>query len=169
MRLAITKYGFLVRLRELTANINQYSKNGKAFVLPNITTGPEVILPISQLDWVLQQPDNILDQEKVNQRFLQAEHTMLHPRCIEDTVHIGVIRNELTKQLGQVTDDVNDEVDFAIRKCWGVNTREWTEVCVYDSILEIIGRVSLRVLVGLLLCKLHQRDKSSFTDNGRPR
>lgn len=152
----------------LTANIKQYSKNGEAFVLPNITTGPEVVLPMSQLDWVLQQPDNILDQEKVNQRFLQAEHTMLHPRCIEDTVHIDVIRNELSKQLGQVTDDVNDEVDFAIRKSWGVNTREWTEICVYDSILEIIGKVSLRVLVGLPLCRLNQIIKSSLANNLRP-
>jgi hypothetical protein len=101
----------------------------------------------------LQQPDSILDQEKVNQSFLQAQHTMLHPRVIEDMVHIGVIRNELSKQLGEVIHDVNDEVNFALRKSWGENTKEWTEVCVYDSVLEIITRVSLRVLVGLLLCK----------------
>lgn len=112
-----------------------------------------MILPASQLDWILQQPDNVLDQDKVNRRFLQAQHTMLHPRIMEDAVHIGVIRNEMTKKLGLITDDVNDEVDFAFRKSWGVNTKEWTEITVYEAVLEIIGRVSLRALVGLPLCK----------------
>lgn len=142
----------------------QYSKNDLPFVLPNITTGPELILPASQIEWVLQQPDTVLDQEKVNQLFLQAEHTLLHPRIITDSVHIGVIRDEMSKQLGRVTDEVNDEVDFAFRKSWGVNTKEWTEVCIYDSILEIIGRVSLRVLVGLPLCKSTQKLDGKFTD-----
>ncbi len=78
---------------------------------------------------------------------------MLHPRAVSDTVHLDVIQKEMTKQLGQVIDDVNDELDFAMRKVWGTNTTDWNEVCVYGSILEIIGRLSLRVLAGLSLCK----------------
>lgn len=105
------------------------------------------------MDWLLQQPDKVLDQDAVNRQFLRADYTMLHPKVMNDTVHGDVIRKEMTKQLGQVIDDVNDEVDFALRKAWGVNTNEWTEICVYDSTLDIIGRVSLRVLAGLPLCK----------------
>jgi len=105
------------------------------------------------MDWILQQPDGILDQGAVNQQFLRADHTMLHPRAVSDTVHLDVIQKEMTKQLGQVIDDVNDELDFAMRKVWGTNANDWNEVCLYESILEIIGRLSLRVLAGLPLCK----------------
>lgn len=105
------------------------------------------------MDWLLQQPDNVLDQDKVNQRFLQAKHNLLHPRVITDRIHIDVIRDDMSKKLGLVTDEVNDEVDYAIRKAWGVDTKDWKAVCVYETILEIIGRVSLRVLVGFPFCE----------------
>ncbi len=131
----------------------QYSKIGRCFVLPNITTGPEVILPLSQMDWLLNQPDDVLSQGSVNEQFLQSEYTMLHPRVMPDTVHLDVIRKELTKNLGHFIDDINDEADFAFRKHWGVDTEQWREVSAYWSIVGIIGRVSNRVLVGSELCK----------------
>jgi hypothetical protein len=59
----------------------------------------------------------------------------------------------LTKKLGDFTGDVIDEVDFAFRKNWGVSTTEWEEVTLYDTMLDVIGRVSNRVLVGVPLCK----------------
>ena len=49
------------------------------------------------MDWLLQQPDNVLDQNEVNRQFLQADYTMLHPKVVRDTVHAEVIRRELTK------------------------------------------------------------------------
>ena len=131
----------------------QYSKKNRAFVLPNVTTGPEVILPMSQMEWLLHQPDNILSQNEVNRQFLQADYTMLHPRVVTDTVHDDVIRKELTKLLGEYTEDVQDEIDFAFRKVWGVNTNDWIEVPAYHTMLDVIGRISNRVLVGLPLCR----------------
>ena len=85
--------------------------------------------------------------------FLQADYTMLHPKVVTDTVHADVIRNELTKMLGNYTADVVDEIDFAFKKSWGVNTKKWTEVTSYYSMLDIIGRISNRVIVGFPLCK----------------
>ena len=106
------------------------------------------------MDWLLQQPDNVLDQNEVNRQFLQADHTMLHPKVIRDTVHAEVIRRELTKMLGDFTGDVIDEIDFAFRKNWGVDTNEWRGVVAYDTMSDIISRISNRVLVGVPLCKL---------------
>ena len=105
------------------------------------------------MEWLLQQPDDVLDQNEVNRQFLQADHTMLHPRVMSDTVHLDVIRKEMTKQLGEYTADVIEEIDFAFRKNWGVNSGEWTEVNAYNTMLDVIGRISNRVLVGLPLCK----------------
>ena len=138
--------------RQLCSHV-QYSKKNRPFVLPNVTTGPEVILPMSQMEWLLHQPDNILSQNEVNRQFLQADYTMLHPRVVTDTVHDDVIRKELTKLLGEYTEDVQDEIDFAFRKVWGVNTNDWIEVPAYHTMLDVIGRISNRVLVGLPLCR----------------
>jgi len=148
-------------LHHFSAYNSQYSKNGLPFVLPNITTGPEVILPMSQMDWLLKQPDNVLDQNEVNRQFLQADHTMLHPRIILDRVHEDVIVKELTKSLGEFADDVQAEVDFAFRKNWGINTKDWIEVGAYSTSLDIISRISTRVIAGLPLCKLADRPIST--------
>ena len=123
------------------------------YVLPNVLTGPEVILPQSMMEWLLHQPDNILDQGEVNRDFLQADFTMLHQKVVTDTVHKDVIQKELTRRLGDFTADVNEEIDFAFRKAWGVNTKDWTTVTAYNSMSEVISRISNRVLVGLPLCE----------------
>lgn len=103
------------------------------------------------MDWLLRQPDHILSQNEVNRAFLQADHTMLHPKVVFDTVHEDVIRKELTKLLGDYTADVIDEIDFAFRKNWGVST-EWKEITGYYTMLDIVGRISNRVLVGFPFC-----------------
>ncbi|PBP27567.1 hypothetical protein BUE80_DR001381 [Diplocarpon rosae] len=131
----------------------KYSKNNLPFVLPNATTGPEVILPMSHMKWLQEQPDNVLSQNEVNRQFLQADYTMLHPKIIHDTVHEDVIKKELTRYLGNFTEDVQEEIDYAFRKAWGVNTKDWVEISPYTTMLEIIARVSNRILVGLPLCR----------------
>jgi hypothetical protein len=105
------------------------------------------------MEWLLKQKDTVLDQNEVNRSFLQADYTMLHPKVVTDAVHEDVIRHELTKMLGNYTADVIDEIDYAFRKSWGVNTKEWTEVTSYYSMLDIIARISNRVIVGFPLCR----------------
>jgi hypothetical protein len=105
------------------------------------------------MDWLLQQPDNVLDQTQINRDFLQADYTMLHPKVVTDTVHKDVIQKVLTRRIGEFTGDVLEEVDFAFRKAWGVDTKEWTTVIAYDTMSEVISRISNRVLVGLPLCE----------------
>jgi hypothetical protein len=133
--------------------ISQYTKNDLPFVLPNVLTGPEVVLPKSQMEWLMQQPDDVLDQNEVNRDFLQADHTMLHRKVIFDSVHGEVIKKELTRGLGEFTGAVIEEIDYAFRLAWGVDTKEWREIVTYDTMSEIISRISNRVLVGLPLCK----------------
>jgi len=105
------------------------------------------------MGWLLRHPDDVLDQNEVNRDFLQADYTMLHPKVIFDSVHGDVIKTELTRRLGEFTEGVNEEIDFAFRMAWGVDTKEWKEIVVYDVMSEIITRISNRVLVGLPLCK----------------
>jgi cytochrome P450 len=151
----------------LKANLLQYSKYDQAFVLPNLATGPEVILPMSQMKWLLEQPDHVLNQREVNSDFLHAKRTMLHPNIPRDTIHGHVIRRELTKDLDNYVAAMADETVHALIVNWGVNTRGWTEVPGYEMMLDVVSRISNRVLVGIPLCRdpAYLRCSSTFSRN----
>ena len=147
--------------------IKKYSKAGMPFILPDIATGPEVILPMSQIQWLLAQPDHILNQNEINRLFLHADRTMLHPSIIQTAVHGRVIRKEMTKDLDALTDAIVHETRTALENIWGTDNKNWREVAVYDTMLEVIGRMSNRALVGFPLCQDadYLRSSSTFAKN----
>ncbi|QDS76922.1 hypothetical protein FKW77_004422 [Venturia effusa] len=155
-------------LRELIQDgYYKHSKHEQIFVLPNLATGPEVILPSSQLKWLLDQPDHVLNQRQVNDEFLHAKRTMLHPNIPRDTVHGHVIRRELTKDIDNFVEAMAEESLYALDINWGVNTQDWVEMSGYEMMLDIVGRISNRVLVGVPLCRNpdYLRCSSTFSRN----
>lgn len=145
------------------ANSPQFSKHNQAFVLPNLVSGAEVIIPMSQTRWLLDQPDHILNQREINREFLHADRTMLHLNVIRDSVHGNVIRRELTKGLDNYATAIVNEIGHSLRLNWGVNHQHWTEISVYDTMLDVISRISNRVLVGLPLCRNREYLQSTST------
>ncbi|KAL8289567.1 hypothetical protein RB597_001269 [Gaeumannomyces tritici] len=132
----------------------KYSKRNQAYVLPHVLTGPEVVLPPSQMRWLLEQPDSVLSQTEVNRRFLEADHTFPHPNIVREPVHPAVIRRELgAGRLGCFAAGIADELDRCFREGWGVDAERWCEVRVYDTVLDAISRLSVRALVGEELCR----------------
>jgi len=73
-----------------------------------------------------------------------------------------VIRREMTKELDAYGDDIVDEIRYALALNWG-KTGEWKEIAVYDSLLDVVGRISNRVLVGKQLCRNPKYLRSSTT------
>jgi len=103
--------------------------------------------------WLLDQPDHMLNQNEVNSEFLHAERTMLHPHVIRDTVHGHIIRREMTKDLDAYAEAIVDEIQCSLKLVWGTNDRDWKEVPLYETMLDVVGRISNRVLVGQTLCR----------------
>jgi hypothetical protein len=122
-------------------------------VLPHLLTGPEVVLPLSQGRWLVEQPETVLSQTEVNRQFLEADYTFLHPNIVREPVHPDVIRRELTHKLGSFADDIVDELQICLEQNWGADTENWKEVKVYDTMLDVISRLSTRVFVGKPLCR----------------
>jgi hypothetical protein len=77
---------------------------------------------------------------------------MLHPNVSRGMAHGHVIRRELTKDIDNFVEVMAAESLYALSVNWGVNTRGWTEMPCYQMILDIIGQVSNRVLMGFPLC-----------------
>ncbi|KAI9172702.1 Cytochrome P452 monooxygenase [Paramyrothecium foliicola] len=133
-----------------------YSLKGKPFVLPNIVTGHEVILPPGQMGWLLEQPDSVLSQFETSKQFVSAEHTMLHADIADEKkLHRvqNLILRELTRDIDSFAGDIVDEIKDALNTTWGFNTQKWHQIEVYDVMQEITARTVNRVLVGQSLCR----------------
>ncbi|KAI1385636.1 cytochrome P450 [Hypoxylon trugodes] len=132
---------------------NFYSKTNQIYVLPYYINGPQVILPNSQIRWLIEQPDSVLSQEKVNRQFLEAEYAFFHANLVDAPVHPEIIQHQLTKKLKTFVNDVVDEASSCLEDIWGTDTEQWREVKVYDTMLTLLARLSIRVFMGLPLCR----------------
>ncbi|KAI0545951.1 cytochrome P450 [Xylaria curta] len=150
-RANLTSFFYLMRL--LDEGYMKYSKNDQTYVLPYFINGPQVILPPSQILWLLEQPDDVLSQEHVNRQFLEAKYAFFHANRVKEPVHPEIIQHQLTKKLGNFADDIVDEARTVLEDCWGTDTKEWREVRVYDTMLHVIARLSIRVLMGREFCR----------------
>lgn len=121
---------------------------------------------MSQVRWLLEQPDHVLNQNEVNSQFLHANRTMLHKNIVNDTVHGNVIRSEMTKGLDSYANAVVDEVKHSLLDNWGSGTK-WKYVPVYSTMLDVIAWISNRALVGLPLCrdKVYLKHSRTFARN----
>ncbi|MCJ1435851.1 hypothetical protein MMC27_005227 [Xylographa pallens] len=162
-RTRATLRSVLQNREHLEEGFRKFSRHGIPFILPNLLTGPDVILPRSQVQWLLDQPSSILSQAEVNRYFLEADYTMLHPNIVRDTVHERVIRAHLQKQLECLTDDIMEELTLQLDRSWGLDTGNWKIVPVFDSMTEVFYSTINRVLVGLPLC----RDEKYLYHNSR--
>ncbi|KAI8628117.1 cytochrome P450 [Xylariaceae sp. FL1651] len=131
----------------------KYSKKDQTYVLPYYINGPQVILPPSQIPWLIEQPDDVLSQEHVNRQFLEADYAFFHANMVKDPVHPEIIQHQLTKKINTFADDIVDEMCASLEDNWGTDTEGWREVKVYDTMLDVITRLSIRVFMGLSLCR----------------
>jgi hypothetical protein len=121
--------------------------------LPYFINGPQVVLPPSQIPWLIKQPDDVLSQEHINRQFLQADYAFFHANLVKDPVHPEIIHHQLTKKINTFADDMVDEICASLEDSWGTDTEEWREVNVYNTMLVVIARLSIRVFMGLPLCR----------------
>ncbi|KAI1117650.1 cytochrome P450 [Nemania sp. NC0429] len=131
----------------------KYSKNDEVFVLPYFINGPQVVLPPSQIPWLVAQTDDVLSQEDVNRQFLESDYSFFQANMVRHPVHPEIVQHELTRKLGGFVDDIVDEARAGLDEHWGTDTEEWREVRVYDTVLLVVARMTLRVLMGPALCR----------------
>lgn len=127
----------------------------RPYILPDLFTGHQVILPKSQFSWLTKQPASVLSQRESNNVFLAADHTFLNCVAASDaewTFVVNVIK-QITKELNNKTDDIIEEINDALALLWGSDDNDWKEIDLLDAMLQIMSRVVSRVYVGLPLCR----------------
>ncbi|KZW03552.1 cytochrome P450 [Exidia glandulosa HHB12029] len=132
----------------------KYNKADKAFVLPGVLgTQAEVIVPMSQMQWLVEQPDNVLSTSAAHYDALNGDYSFLTPRLLEHPYHEHVVHRNLARNLNALIPALDDEVRRCMDDAFGTDTENWTSVNVWDTLLAIVPRITNRMMVGELLCR----------------
>lgn len=125
----------------------------RACIVPLAGSGNLVLLPASQIQWVIDQPGSVLSMHDQAIEQLQTDYTVTDPGLIRNPMHTKIITTKLTSQIGNLVPDLTDEIAWSLGKSWGTDTKDYREVCVYDTMRRVIGIVTNRVFVGLPHCR----------------
>ncbi|KAK3715252.1 hypothetical protein LTR37_007219 [Vermiconidia calcicola] len=128
----------------------KYSKENKPFLVPSfVTWQPEVVLPPSQIRWLVEQPDAVLSIDRCLVKDLEFLYTAPAAWSFTRPFHVEAI-NKLRMDL--LIEDMSEEVRAGIDQHWGLDTEEWAEVNIEETMLLVLVRITTRVFVGLPLC-----------------
>ncbi|KAF8165950.1 cytochrome P450 [Crassisporium funariophilum] len=84
--------------------------------------------------------------------FYQWDHT-IGAEVTANPYHINVVRGPLTRNIASQFDDMREEMLLALDDLIPCGTTDWVAVPVFDSLVELISRISSRAFVGLPLCR----------------
>jgi len=127
-------------------------EHNTAVLFPVLGTPNLVHLPRSEIQFVTDQPDSVLDAHAQAVESLQIDYTVSDPHLVHHPLHHKLITTTLTSQIGNLVPDVADETDWAFNHHWG-RPSEFDEVVVYETLRHVIGGVTNRVFVGAPLCR----------------
>ncbi|KAF2218696.1 cytochrome P450 [Elsinoe ampelina] len=127
-----------------------YNKTDRSFIVPGFPgTQTEIILPRSQMKWLIDQPDNVLSVAAAHYESLHGEYSFITPRLLKDPYHEHVIHRSLARHLTGLIPEVEDETIAAIDGHLGMDEENWKSICVWDMLMKVIPLLTNRMIIGL--------------------
>lgn len=109
------------------------------------------MIPPTQLKSIYNLPESKLDVYTSQSETIQADYTVEDPDIFHNSFHVNVIRNQLTRNLGELTSGIVEELALGFTKYWG-SSPEWEAVRVWPSCLKIVAQSANRVFLGAPQC-----------------
>ena len=151
--------GFFAGLKStrdwIQAGYDTYSKHGKVFIVPGVLgSPPEVVMPPSQMQWMVDQPDNVLSTSAAHYEILSGDYNFISKSILQDPYHEHVVHRSIARHLNDLIPELDDEVRQAVDDILGTDVDgEWKEVNIMEMLMRFIPRVTNRMLVGKPLCR----------------
>lgn len=124
----------------------QYGAKGKVCVFPVIVGADLVLLPHSDLPWMVEQPDSSLgNREEVAESWLLG-YTFMNPGVTDNPIHEKLLSGKFTGQLGNLVPDLMATIGETITRNLGVD--EWREVPIQSTVRMLAGMSINRALLG---------------------
>lgn len=83
----------------------------------------------------------------------RGEYAFTDKTLLIDPYHEHVVHRNLPRRVGELVDEMWDEIVLALDDIWGTDESQYKEIGVFDSVIRIIGRVSNRMFVGTPACR----------------
>lgn len=145
--------GFTNSRRWIFEAYEQHNKNGRPFVIPpGLGAIAEVVLPREQIQWMLDQPDEILSNHAATYDILNGDYMFVKPIILQDPYHEHVIHKNLARNVTAILPEINDQVCRDADAFFG-ESNEWHKVNVLDVFMKLVPRITNRMLVGETLCE----------------
>lgn len=125
----------------------QYSKKGKAVLIPVFGPQDEVILPPTALQWLCKQPDNVASSAAAQIDAIGLEHSLGY-KFAHDPWGGWLIKTDLNSALETVCAVINDELEAAFEANFGHDSKDWKELDLFPVCRKIGGRATLRFTLG---------------------
>ncbi|KAI0475145.1 cytochrome P450 [Xylariaceae sp. FL0804] len=126
---------------------DNYSKKGRAVLIPVFGPGEEVVLPPSSLTWLCRQPDHVASSLHAQIDAIGLDHS-LGAKFAHDPWGGMLIKNDLNSALEAVCAVMNDEVGAAVDDCFGRDADEWRELELFPACRLVAGRATLAFTLG---------------------
>ncbi|KAH8686129.1 cytochrome P450 [Tricladium varicosporioides] len=136
----------------INSGYKEFSRNERSFILPGLDRSM-LLVPASQIKWIVDQADSVLDSGAMQREVLQSDWTLLDPLMAQNPIHEGVVRRDLTRSLSGLIPEIVEELEGAISDGWGSDTQRWNDVVVFETMMKVVARTSNRIFVGSPLCR----------------
>ncbi|KAF2125560.1 cytochrome P450 [Dothidotthia symphoricarpi CBS 119687] len=138
----------------LMEGYEKYSKRDELFVLPAVLgMTAEVVIPRSQMGWMLEQPDSVLSTSGAHYELLQGEYAFVKPIILQDPYHEHVVHKNLVRNLNAIVPELEDEVIQNVNELFGMDTSEFKKMDVMESFMRLVPKITNRMVVGQPLCR----------------
>lgn len=150
--------GWFSAIREMKDWIQKgyddYSKQDKVFIIPGLLgTPPEVVIPRSQMSWMLDQPDHVISTAAAHYDVLNGDYSFINKSILGDPYHEHVVHRTLARHLTALVPEIDEQVRLCVDDIFGTDEKEWKTVNIWDAFMDFVPRVTHRILVGRPLCE----------------
>ncbi|EUC31121.1 hypothetical protein COCCADRAFT_102149 [Bipolaris zeicola 26-R-13] len=131
----------------------KFGKKGETVLVPGYGGRADLIMPESSVEWAMSQPDTALS---VSQAFLQANlstYSLGHSKYWGDPWQFALVKTSLGPMIRSLIPAVDDELHYIVPKVLGMDTENWKEIHLDESVRMIVAAASSRFTVGLPLCR----------------
>lgn len=138
----------------IQSGYEEYSKRGNAFIIPGLLgTPPEVAIPRSQMNWMLDQPDNVVSTAAAHYDSLNGEYSFVKTVILGDPYHEHVVHRTLARHLTSLVPAIDEQARLCVDDVYGVDETEWKTLNIWNTLMQFVPRVTHRILVGQPLCE----------------
>lgn len=102
-------------------------------------------------------PETQLDVWNTLNNLIQPRYTIQDYHILGRELHLDVLRNQITRNLGILTKGLAAELDRGLKTWWGTDS-QWKNIRAFDSCLKIVGAAANSVIFGPSLCEKFRFD-----------